>query len=242
EPLGSGVDGPVRAVAELNGSLFLGGEFGRAGDSTSERIARWDDGLVTGEVGAPSIRRGESRVELAWSVAGPTNLSSFEVWVSPVIDALLDTAEPPPEIEGPIGRVAPGLSNDFEFVDSSARATGAGYWLRELGPFNDSHWFGPYLLEPLPPGARLGRVTPNPFREAAAIHYSLAVSGRVHLQILDAQGRLIRTLHDGVQSAGVYSVPWDGRLESGSPAASGAYWARLATDTGIQSRQLIRLR
>ncbi|MBL9076138.1 MAG: hypothetical protein JNL08_01460 [Planctomycetes bacterium] len=42
QPLGSGVNGAVRAAVEFQGSLYIGGEFGQAGGAPALRVARWD--------------------------------------------------------------------------------------------------------------------------------------------------------------------------------------------------------
>lgn len=57
---------------------------------------------------------------------------------------------------------------------------------------------------------------PNPFRRASNISYRLPAPGHVSLTLHDVQGRLVRTLVDGVQPAGQHEValPVDG-LPSG---------------------------
>jgi len=40
--LGSGVDGPVRAILEFQGDLYVGGEFGWSGSTPVANVARWD--------------------------------------------------------------------------------------------------------------------------------------------------------------------------------------------------------
>ena len=42
EPLGSGTDGTVHALAEFGGDLYAGGDFSAAGGQPASRIARWD--------------------------------------------------------------------------------------------------------------------------------------------------------------------------------------------------------
>jgi flagellar hook assembly protein FlgD len=45
--------------------------------------------------------------------------------------------------------------------------------------------------------------------------------------VLDAGGRLVRNLFNGTRDAGRHSETWDGLCDSGTPAASGAYFVRL---------------
>jgi len=46
----------------------------------------------------------------------------------------------------------------------------------------------------------------------------------------------------GEQDQGERSVRWDGRLEVGSPAPSGAYVVRVRTDSSFGTRKLLLLR
>jgi len=68
---------------------------------------------------------------------------------------------------------------------------------------------------------------PNPFNPSTRITYSLHEAGPVRVDVLDLQGRLVRTLVDSAQPAGDWSVEWDGRDGQGRPTASGPYLARL---------------
>ncbi len=73
---------------------------------------------------------------------------------------------------------------------------------------------------------------PNPFGRSTTISYTLpsAVGGRltaVNLSVYDVSGRLVRTLVDGDNKPGFYSVTWDGRDSSGSAVANGVYFYRL---------------
>ena len=69
------------------------------------------------------------------------------------------------------------------------------------------------------------------------------------LRIYDLSGRLVRTLVDGEQGAGLHTVVWDGRDSSGKKVAGGVYFYRLSvqTDDGesrsfVTSRRLVVVR
>jgi hypothetical protein len=66
---------------------------------------------------------------------------------------------------------------------------------------------------------------PNPFRGASTISYRLPASGHVSLLLYDVQGRLVRTLVDGVQPAGQHQVTLPG---NGLP--SGVYYYNLESN------------
>jgi hypothetical protein len=83
--------------------------------------------------------------------------------------------------------------------------------------------------------------SPNPFNAGTKISYDVEVEGAVRLDVFDACGRLVRTLVDGVQSAGRHTAFWDGRDARGSDVASGVYLLRLHTATSNGSGKVTRV-
>lgn len=73
---------------------------------------------------------------------------------------------------------------------------------------------------------------PNPFNPTTTIALSLERAQNVRLNIFDAQGRLVRTLHDGALAAGRNEMKWDGRDDRGLQAASGIYFSRAQGEDG----------
>jgi hypothetical protein len=65
---------------------------------------------------------------------------------------------------------------------------------------------------------------PNPFNPETVIPYSLSVPGRVAVRVYDVRGRLVRTLIDAVQPAGLHAARWNGSVDSGTRSASGIYF------------------
>ena len=80
----------------------------------------------------------------------------------------------------------------------------------------------------------LAAPAPNPLRARATsqLTFTLPSAQRVTLTIFDAAGRPVRTLADGLQSAGVHTIPFDGLGTNGSHLAAGLYFVRL--DAGGQ--------
>ena len=68
---------------------------------------------------------------------------------------------------------------------------------------------------------------PNPFNPATQVRFSLARDGMAEIDVLDLQGRVVRTLLSGIMTAGEQTVRWDGRDDAGRNVASGAYFVRL---------------
>ena len=85
---------------------------------------------------------------------------------------------------------------------------------------------------------------PNPFNPETWIPYQLAMPAAVTVAIHAADGRLVRTLAVGYQSAGVYqskgrAVYWDGRNAQGEPVASGVYFYTLMAGDFTATRKLL---
>ena len=96
--------------------------------------------------------------------------------------------------------------------------------------------------EGIPTVLTLGGAVPNPFNPATDIQFSLPADGRAALRIYDLSGRLVRTLFDGVLTAGPHTQRWNGRDDTGREAASGVYFARLVSqgEQRIKSMALVR--
>lgn len=88
---------------------------------------------------------------------------------------------------------------------------------------------------------------PNPFNPETWIPYHLAEPAEVHVSIYAADGKLVRSLSIGHQSAGVYTsrsraAHWDGKNEFGEPVASGIYFYTLAAGEFTATRKMLILK
>jgi len=75
---------------------------------------------------------------------------------------------------------------------------------------------------------------PNPFNPATTIRFSVIEEGRTRLYVLDALGRKVATLVDGMLPAGEYSAEFDG---SGLP--TGIYFSVLQTPSVVKMRRML---
>jgi subtilisin family serine protease len=67
---------------------------------------------------------------------------------------------------------------------------------------------------------------PNPFGRSTGITYALPRDSYVLLRVYNVAGRLVRTLVDGEQPAGTWSVAWDGADDEGHGVSAGVYFYR----------------
>ena len=84
---------------------------------------------------------------------------------------------------------------------------------------------------------------PNPMGASpSTIRFSLARESKTVLRVYDAQGRMIRTLVNGLRVAGDHQVQWDGRNDAGTPVAPGAYFYQLESDGQRHAKKVIMIR
>jgi hypothetical protein len=88
---------------------------------------------------------------------------------------------------------------------------------------------------------RFAAPTPNPARDALALHYSLPHDASVRMVIYDAAGRHVRELIDAVESAGEHSVPWNFQNDAGARVHAGMYLAELLVDGQTLIRKVARI-
>ncbi len=100
-------------------------------------------------------------------------------------------------------------------------------------------------VDPVPATASslaLTRMAPNPLPGKGRIQFQLEQPSTVHVEIYDAQGRLVRDLGERQLSAGPHAVAWDGRDGRGRAVESGVYHYVLTTPRGQVSRPVSLVR
>lgn len=93
-----------------------------------------------------------------------------------------------------------------------------------------------------PQNTVLQQNVPNPFNPTTTITYSIATPNDVHLAIYDVNGRLIKTLVNDWQSAGQYSINWNGTNEDGQAVNSGIYFYQMTTSQTNETKSMVLLK
>src|SRR3989339_631261 len=90
----------------------------------------------------------------------------------------------------------------------------------------------------IPTEFALSQNYPNPFNPTTTIKFSVAQDAKVNLVVYDMLGQRVRTLVDGIQEAGFYTVRWDGSNDFGSKVASGIYIYRLQAGSFVSTMKM----
>jgi hypothetical protein len=75
--------------------------------------------------------------------------------------------------------------------------------------------------------------SPNPFSYQTKINFAIPTKSFASIEIYDAQGRRVKDLAGGYFVPGHYEVFWDGRDNNGLEVASGVYYVKLITKSGV---------
>jgi glucuronoarabinoxylan endo-1,4-beta-xylanase len=90
-----------------------------------------------------------------------------------------------------------------------------------------------------PAGFELVQNYPNPFSSSTSIPYQLKTQSDIQVDIYDILGRVVKRFSVGTQSAGVHSILWDGRNNSGDRVATGIYFYKLQVGGESQVKKMI---
>jgi hypothetical protein len=94
----------------------------------------------------------------------------------------------------------------------------------------------------IPASFGIQQVRPVPSRHSTEIGFSLERSSPVRLEIVDVQGRFVRTVVAGEVAGGVHTAIWDGRDNNGAEVRSGAYFCRLICGSRVSKGKILIVR
>jgi uncharacterized protein (DUF362 family) len=96
--------------------------------------------------------------------------------------------------------------------------------------------------EAAPHGVLLLSPYPNPTRHSSTLRFDCAGDVNARLEIVDVQGRRVRTMAAGRFGAGRHTIVWDGRDERGRLVPSGVFFSRLDAAGRTQERRVTLIR
>ncbi|MFH1688744.1 MAG: C25 family cysteine peptidase [Candidatus Eisenbacteria bacterium] len=96
--------------------------------------------------------------------------------------------------------------------------------------------------EEIPRTFALRQNVPNPFNPVTVIQYQLPRETHVTIDVFNIAGRLVTTLVNEEQDAGVKAVTWDGTNAEGEKVASGIYMYRMQAGDHISRKMMALLK
>jgi hypothetical protein len=215
--------GPLRVVPD--------GAYVYVADGTGGLVVLQNVFVPTAtEVAAFEARPGAGEVELVWTLRDEASARAIRVFRDGAEGLRCLTAEP----------LSPSARS---YTDRSVRpGRRYRYWIEVSDASGIVARSTEVTVEIPAARAALLQNRPNPFNPSTAIPFVLPEAGRVRLRVFDLEGRLVRTLVDGVRPAGRQEVRWDGRDDRGRPVSSGVYLVRLEAAGEKLSRKMVLLR
>ena len=91
----------------------------------------------------------------------------------------------------------------------------------------------------IPEAFSLSQNYPNPFNPETHIDYELPLETEVRIAVFNLLGQQIRSLFNGKQNPGRYTLSWDGRSEGGLTVSSGVYLVRMRAGKFVSVRKVV---
>lgn len=95
---------------------------------------------------------------------------------------------------------------------------------------------------PFAAGVFFGPAKPNPSAHGFSVKFRIDRPEYVRLSVMDASGRVLRTLNEGMMLAGEYTRAWDGRSAHSGDAPAGVYFLSLRTSQGVKTQRVAVVR
>lgn len=93
----------------------------------------------------------------------------------------------------------------------------------------------------LPTEFALAQNYPNPFNPTTSFALSLPEESDYSIRIFNVAGQLVKSW-DGHESAGTYTITWDGRNNQSAQVASGVYFYKAEANGRTETRKMLMLK
>jgi hypothetical protein len=130
------------------------------------------------------------------------------------------------------GSLTSQVHHEYQYRDASVEVDKTYfYWLTDVSVKGVETMHGPVAVqtEQKPIAYTLEPNFPNPFNPTTTISYVMKESGHVRVQVYNIRGQLVRDLVNAEQSAGRFSVVWDGRDMNDLQVPTGTYLCTMET-------------
>jgi hypothetical protein len=224
---------PNVVVTELE--IYYGGSPDKLRAGTFGR-GLWEtniDGVLPVELSSFTYSVNKNTVNLNWSTATETNNKGFDVeragegksdWV---------------RIGYVEGKGNSNQNTEYSYTDSKLNAGKYHYRVKQID-FNGNykyHNLSNEVFVSVPDKFSLSQNYPNPFNPSTRIDYNLPVDTKVLIKLYDNTGREVAIIVNSTQSAGYYSVQFNGENLS-----NGVYFYRITAGDFKQVKKMILMK
>ena len=128
----------------------------------------------------------------------------------------------------------------YNYSDTNLQSGKYFYRLKQIDT-DGAFTFSPTLEVNLsfPQTFQLFQNYPNPFNPATNISYLISEQSNIKITIYNSSGQKIKTLVNGIKSAGDHSIVWNGRNKSGNTVSNGIYIYKMSAENFSVSKKLI---
>lgn len=188
----------------------------------------WDNGVLPVELSSFTSTINNRDVTLNWTTQTEINNSGFEI--ERAVNGVWTNA----------GFVAGNgnttLSHSYSFTDRSLNIGTYSYRLKQIdynGAF-EYHNLTNEVIIGAPSTYSLSQNYPNPFNPSTVINYQLPKAGDVNITVYDLSGKEVKSLVNGKQEAGFYSVSLNA-----SSLSSGVYFYTIRTNDFTNTKSML---
>lgn len=172
-------------------------------------------------------------VDLSWDIISDEEVQGFKIYRSG--EGTLEREEISPRGLLPAGSRA--------YTDENVRGGTTYEYALAVVMADGSELLSPGAgVSALSPPLELQQNAPNPFNPSTVISFVLSRRSAVSLAVYDVQGRLVKTLANGVLGEGPHQHIWDGLDSSGNPVTSGVYFYTLRAENRTLTRKMLLLK
>ncbi len=136
------------------------------------------------------------------------------------------------------------LLHTYSFEDNNVEfGRKYDYKIENVNSDGSSKIYGPVSIsietQKLPGKFELSQNYPNPFNPVTSINYSLPKNTHVKLVIYNTLGKIVNELVNQTQTAGTYSVTWNGLSNTDTHVSTGMYFYEINTEEFSQVKKMI---